>query len=299
MKSVEEFVKAAVTAIIRHDTANAFEILKELTSQFGQLESERAEARIKVWGPNSSIEKPLLLPQKARRIPVRKPDEIATFSRDRFTCRYVHCQRRTIYIPVLKEISRIMPNSLPYQSNWRPVQSHILYWTWSTSLEHKISFPYGGDSEPENLITSCYQCNDLKNYLPFETLGWEISEPSASEWDGLIGYLPSLKEIKSNRTNSMISIDKPRIVTSSLGSLDAIEPGCLVRAKLPGKKQVRSYRVDRLTDSEVTLTEMWCRSSDGAWVASEKQKTLPVASLQQVSIRTRVAPSEGSHGSLE
>ncbi len=104
--------------------------------------------------------------------PVRASDMMSAFTRDRFTCRYEHCRRRTIYAPVLKHLSRMLPDILPYQKNWRPVEDHILYWTWSTSLEHKVSFPFGGTSAPDNLITSCYQCNDLKNILPYEDLGW-------------------------------------------------------------------------------------------------------------------------------
>jgi 5-methylcytosine-specific restriction endonuclease McrA len=72
------------------------------------------------------------------------------------------------------------------------VEEHILYLTYGTSLEHAISFPNGGTSNPENLITACYQCNDTKNMLDTSELGWEVARVEDMEWDGLSGYLPEL-----------------------------------------------------------------------------------------------------------
>jgi len=145
-----------------------------------------------VWA-NPLIKKPPKPKQKSFRAPVRSYDEAATFKRDHFTCRYKHCQRPTIHLSVLKQLSRIFPDILSYQRNWRPVNSHILYWCCSTSIEHIVAFPFGGTSAPENLITSCYQCNDIKNYLPLEVLGWTITNPATSVWDGLLRYLKPLQ----------------------------------------------------------------------------------------------------------
>lgn len=88
---------------------------------------------------------------------------------------------------------------MPYHPNWKPVEQHALYWTCSTSLEHLVSFPAGGTSAVENLITSCYQCNDIKNRLPLALLGWDVAERVDADWDGLTGLLPELRAALARR----------------------------------------------------------------------------------------------------
>ena len=155
-----------------------------------------------IWGSNSTIKVVSLPSQKVPRANPHASDIRATFQRDRFTCRYTHCQRRTIYRPVLIQLSRIFPNTLAYQSNWSPVKDHILYWTWSTTIDHIVPFPFGVTYESDNLITTCYQCNDIKNYLSHEKLGWSNSEPAKSDWDGLKRFLPSLVQVGSSELGS-------------------------------------------------------------------------------------------------
>jgi hypothetical protein len=36
-------------------------------------------------------------------------------------------------------------------------------------------------------------CNDLKNWLPADALGWRVGEPAATAWDGLERFVPSLR----------------------------------------------------------------------------------------------------------
>ena len=171
MKSVELLVEEAVKAAIENDLERARSWLRQI--DFVSLDAERTKARELVWGKASTVTRSIRPAQKTSRAPVRSADMFATFQRDRFTCRYAHCQRQTIYLPVLKELSRLFQDVLPYQKNWFPVQRHIVYWMWGTSLEHRVSFPFGGTSELSNLLTACYQCNDLKNYHQLENLGWK------------------------------------------------------------------------------------------------------------------------------
>jgi hypothetical protein len=94
------------------------------------------------------------------------------------------------------------------------VTDHLLYWVYSTSLEHKLSFAHGGDSTEVTLITACYCCNDAKNYLHLDDLAWEITGPSDSDWDGLESLLPALKQI---------NVDKPTDVSNKKGSYSLLE----------------------------------------------------------------------------
>jgi hypothetical protein len=130
---------------------------------------------------------------RARRQSTRRVDIRDTFQRDRFTCRYAHCRRPTVALEVLKLLSTAFPEVMPYHSNWRPVADHILYWTYSTSLEHAVPFPAGGTSAPQNLLTACYLCNDIKKHLPAELLGWRVGAPEQSTWMGLTEHLADLR----------------------------------------------------------------------------------------------------------
>lgn len=195
MLRLEERLQASVIALTDGEPNRARVILEELVLDLPQLERVRTEAIRQVWGSGSNVKKPPRPKQRAVRERVKTADIRLIFSRDKYTCRYSHCQRRTIYIPVLRAFSTLFPDLLPYNRNWRPVTAHVLYWMWGTSIEHKVSFPFGGTSRAENLLTTCYQCNDLKNYLPFEDLGWSIAEPTTEDWDGLSGYVPILRKI--------------------------------------------------------------------------------------------------------
>jgi len=168
---------------------------------FPGLIQGRKEAYERVWGrPGGSA-----TGYKSPRLGTRggQPliaDVRATFNRDHYTCRY--CERQTISPNVLRLLSSAFPDVLPYHSNWRPLEAHILYWTYSTSLEHILPFPLGGTNHATNLITSCYQCNDLKNYLPIDRLGWRVADPVQSGWAGLTEHIPALRAQASCRVTT-------------------------------------------------------------------------------------------------
>jgi hypothetical protein len=291
MQPVEVLIEAAILAMLREEPQVARQSLEEI--DVDGLTSERARAIKRVWGITSTVNKPVRPPQKTPRAPVRTADKRATFQRDRFTCRYAHCQRRTIDLEVLKALSRLFPDILPYQKNWYPVRSHIVYWTWSTSLEHREAFPLGGTSEPHNLLTACYQCNDLKNYLPFEALGWKLTEPTTSDWDGLRRYLPQLQRIGHREYTGGSPPTSVPIIQKTVEPL-ALQVGNLIRAQLPGKQRARCYRIDNLSGSAITLSEMWRRAHDRTWVASKNQQTFPVAEFQCLCVLRAIAPADGS-----
>ena len=133
----------------------------------------------------------------ARRLRTKPADVAVTFMRDHYTCRYAHCRRPTVHLDVLKLLSRAFPDALPSHPNWRPFDRHILYWVYSTSVEHMVSFPAGGTSAAENLLTACYLCNDIKNHFPAELLGFKVCPPVESAWRGLTEYLPDLRHAVS------------------------------------------------------------------------------------------------------
>jgi hypothetical protein len=297
MESVDILIQAAVIAA----TERKFEVARSALGEidFASLVTQRRKEVERVWGRESTLVKPELPPKRITRLPVSQRDMEATFLRDRFTCRYEHCRRRTIHLSVLKAVSRLFPDLLPYKSTWAPIEQHIVYWMWSTSLEHKVSFPFQGTSHADNLVTACYQCNDLKNYLPFETLGWRFTEPATSDWDGLRSYLPKL--IAVHRSLQPADAPSSAIAVRAKESIQSVapSPGCLVRARLPGKKTARGYRVDAISDSFVTLCEMWREEGARIWVASKNPQTVPLPEVQLLLVLRATAPSEGSTVALD
>ncbi len=191
MASIPEIIEEVITLALADDFKSAKQAL--LSIDPAKLVKERNNALDLAYALTKDIQKPK---GKFSRESVSPINTASTFHRDSFTCRYKHCQRRTIHPSVFIELSRIFPDIFPYHLHWKLDKCHILYWIYSTSIEHKISFPYGGNSSPENLITSCYLCNDVKNHHPFESLGWEITDPIVSDWDGLKKYIPQLKTVQ-------------------------------------------------------------------------------------------------------
>ena len=256
---ISELIERAVHAVLANNREEARQALVSI--DFAQLITQREQARDAIWKAPERKKRSSSPSGKSKREPVTATNQRATFERDHFTCRYAHCQRRTIHLPVLKALSALFPDILSYHSNWKPVEKHILYWAYSTSLEHKVSFPHGGTSAPENLITTCYQCNDLKNMLHISELGWEITELAQSDWDGLSQYARDLQAlVKASNPNPPIKLNTPKPeraipptpIEAEEGNTNLFRTNYFIRAMLPGKKSRRRYRVDAITGDQAT-----------------------------------------------
>lgn len=194
MNPIIECLHAAVVATCDGRVAEADQALR--TIDYAGLHRDQQAAYACVWKNGGVGLKYKRTPTGTTiRTPTTARDQRATFLRDHYTCRYSHCKRPTVCLDVLKLLSKAFPTILPYRPNWTPRDRHSLYWTYSTSLEHLKSFSEIGPlaADPDNLITACYECNDIKNYLPLEVLGWSITEPANTEWTGLSEFLPQLR----------------------------------------------------------------------------------------------------------
>jgi len=207
----QALLRRAIECALQGHHQAARSVLASIDSQ--RLISERKAAlrlrrtllaRTKIWGHPTGSATQRVTAQGLKRVPVPVSTMLATFQRDKFVCRYSHCGKRTIYVPVLRALSALFPDLITYNSNWRPFEDHILYWTFGASVDHAIPFPHGGTSDPQNLITACYQCNDLKNMLLASDLGWTVGDIDPDDdWDGLMAYLSPLD--KARRTASRAS----------------------------------------------------------------------------------------------
>jgi len=114
------------------------------------------------------------------------------FVRDNFTCRY--CGVRTVPPVVLRVLSVLYTDELPYDPHWKT--AHPMYWKISSSVDHLEAGSSGGDwTDSDNLVTACYQCNQTKSNVSIEHLGWTADQSGVAGWDGLTGFYPALWEL--------------------------------------------------------------------------------------------------------
>jgi hypothetical protein len=200
-----------------------------------------------------------------KRGPMSEATRVCTYRRDAFTCRYERCRTRTIYLPVLRELGSLLPEQLGTNSNWRPLEQHIVYWTCTTTLEHRVSFPSGGTDTEDNYLTACSQCQYAKNEYPLAETVWKVDEapanipPPAAEacrWDGLSWSLAAMR----------VALGRPIGDVWNLRPLvGVVRPGNVVR-KLSGGYLHRVDEVDEAEPRRVLMRAL--RVSDGQLVAA-------------------------------
>ncbi len=128
------------------------------------------------------------------RVPRRSPSPhmvVAVLRRDHFTCRY--CGGQLVPTPVLRAVSLVWPDEIPWNKNWRADSTHPIHVTRSASIDHVSPHAHGGlDDTLDNLATACWACNTSKGEFTLEQLGWVLREPPHDDWDGLVSFYPVL-----------------------------------------------------------------------------------------------------------
>jgi len=110
------------------------------------------------------------------------------FIRDGFIDRY--SGNRLIFPPVLRLISRLLPEEFPFHPNWKMNESHMAYWELSPTVDHIVPVARGGADDETNWVTTSMVRNSAKSNWTLEELGWRLLPPGDfKHWDGLIGWL--------------------------------------------------------------------------------------------------------------
>lgn len=152
---------------------------------------QQVSAALQAGVPEHARELMARIPRHQRPAPGGRPltakEQWRVFRRDRFLCRY--CGKRTLFVPVLRVLSALFPEELPYHPHWKWEVTHPVYWTYSASIDHVVPVCRGGGSGIANLVTACYMCNSIKQNWLLEELRWELLQepPPAESWDGLSG----------------------------------------------------------------------------------------------------------------
>ena len=112
---------------------------------------------------------------------------IKIFARDGFIDRY--SGKRLVFPPVLRLLSKLMPEVFPFQKNWKMSECHIAYYQLFPTVDHIIPVARGGEDEYSNWVTTSMLRNNAKSNWLLEELGWELYPPGEmKEWDGLIHW---------------------------------------------------------------------------------------------------------------
>lgn len=143
-------------------------------------------------------------PGRTARKNVPQTTQLEVFRRDSFTCRY--CSRRTLFLPTVRVLSEAFPEHLPVDPGWKLDETHPVYWTLIASADHVVPAIRGGDSSEDNLVTSCWRCNDIKRAWSLQELRWTLLDPpKPSTWDGLSGAYPELCAATTNAEGQPLS----------------------------------------------------------------------------------------------
>lgn len=129
-------------------------------------------------------------PRVAQKWPNR--DVIASvYDRDRYHCRY--CTKQVLLTPLMRLLSRLYPDVLPYHSNWKVGHTHPAYAARSATLDHLVPLALNGDAiDRDNLVTACWVCNRIKGDLALADLGWTLRDIPETPWRGLADQYETL-----------------------------------------------------------------------------------------------------------
>lgn len=188
--SVGDQVQNSVDLVVLGELDAARDVLEHL-----DLDMITAVRSSRLAAAARAIRAPRDLPGEPRTRRTLAREKSETFARDHWTCRF--CGAQTIDLQVLRRLSRLFPETLPFHPNWKFTESHLIYWTLSTSLEHVVPFARGGADEPANFVTTCYACNDARGDLLLHEIGWALQPIVETEWQGLTENLAGLKAMSN------------------------------------------------------------------------------------------------------
>ncbi|SFM67405.1 hypothetical protein SAMN05421880_12629 [Nitrosomonas nitrosa] len=120
-------------------------------------------------------------------------DALRIFIRDGFVDRY--SGRRLVFSPVLRLLSRLLPEEFPFHPNWKMDACHIAYWELSPTLDHVVPVTLGGADNATNWVCTSMLRNSVKANWTLEALGWHLVPlGDLHQWDGLLQWFVTYVE---------------------------------------------------------------------------------------------------------
>ena len=117
------------------------------------------------------------------------------YLRDGFIDRY--SGDKLVFPPVLRLMSKLMPEEFPFHKNWTTTECHMAYWQLLPTIDHVTPVSRGGVDEESNWVCTSQLRNSAKSNWLLEELGWQLHQSGdLGEWDGLINWF--LDYVKTN-----------------------------------------------------------------------------------------------------
>ena len=114
-------------------------------------------------------------------------EKVSAFLRDGFIDRY--SGERLVFPGTLRLLSHLLPDEIPYHSNWKTSECHMLFWHLYPTVDHVVPVARGGSDVAENLVCTSMLRNGAKSHWTLEELGWCLHPPgSLHDWDGLLSW---------------------------------------------------------------------------------------------------------------
>src|SRR5437867_9292818 len=79
-----------------------------------------------------------------------------------------------IFPPVLRLVSRLLPNEFPYDLNWKMSRCHPAFCELFPTMDHVIPVSRGGTANLANLVCTSMLHNSAKANWTLEELGWKL-----------------------------------------------------------------------------------------------------------------------------
>jgi hypothetical protein len=129
------------------------------------------------------------------RDPIRTPKKIqdSVFERDGYRCRY--CENKLISQEVIRLFIKKLDSTLFQRGKTNLTTHGIIHFAWPVA-DHVIPWNKGGNTNLDNLVSSCATCNYGKDGYTIEQLGIQnpfMRKPMLDNWNGLNEKIAFLK----------------------------------------------------------------------------------------------------------
>jgi len=190
-KSVQELIDGDLARSLTTLSESNAEKVKEFFIEHGQQSAYfRVRNRKEIDKANKGRKKENSSPRLIPRI------EQEVFVRDNFRCRY--CGLRIISKEVFASFSHIVGAENFSIQRKNSIRNGLTLGLRGVA-DHVEPYASGGETEIDNLVTSCYSCNFGKAGYTLEQLGIEDPrnrKPIQDNWSGLTEFLPVLKSLE-------------------------------------------------------------------------------------------------------
>jgi 5-methylcytosine-specific restriction endonuclease McrA len=190
-KSVQELIDGNMAHSLTTLSESNAEKVKEFFIEHGQQSAYfRVRNRKEIDTANKGRKKENSSPRLIPRI------EKEVFARDNFHCRY--CGLRIISKEVFASFSHIVGAENFSIQRKNSIRNGLTLGLRGVA-DHVEPYASGGETEIDNLVTSCYSCNFGKAGYTLEQLGIEDPrnrKPIQDNWSGLTEFLPALKSLE-------------------------------------------------------------------------------------------------------